>query len=114
MKPTDESEKKRMICFALGIVMKTTLKNHIFKFGSDIRKQEKGGAIGVKAAGDIACLFMIWWDRAFMEKARAEGVNILKMYCRYVDDEALVAETIPKSSEDDVRDDDERTMNKLQ
>ena len=87
--------------------MKTTLKNHIFKFGSEIRKQENGGAIGVKAAGDIACLFMILWDRAFMEKARAEGVNILKMYCRYVDDEALVAETIPKSSEDDVRDDDE-------
>ena len=44
-----------------------------------------------------------------MEKARAEDVNILKMYCRYVDDEALVAESIPKSSEDDTRKDDERT-----
>ena len=36
------------------------------------------------------------------------------MYCRYVDDEALVAKSIPKSSEDDTREDDERTMTKLQ
>jgi hypothetical protein len=109
-KPTEESEKKRMISFALGVAMKTTLKNHIFKFGSEIRKQQNGGAIGVKAAGDIAGLFMVWWDRTFMELAK----DILKMYCRYVDDEPLVAKVIPKCSEDDTSKDDERTMRKLQ
>ena len=78
-KPTTEIEKKRMISFALGVAMKTTLKNHIFKFGDEIRKQQNGGVIGVKAAGDIACLFMIWWDRAFKNKAAEEEIDILKI-----------------------------------
>ena len=51
-----------MVVPALGVAMTATLKNHIFIFNGDIRKQESGGAIGVAAAGDIACLFMVWWD----------------------------------------------------
>ena len=94
--------------------MKTTLKNHIFEFGKEIRKQQNGGAIGVKAAGDIAGLFMVWWDRTFIERVRAQGIHILKMYCRYVDDEPIVAKAIPRSDDDDPNEDDKRTMQKLQ
>ena len=58
-KPEGE-ELKRTVAYALGVAMKTVLKNHIFRFKDEIRKQTNGGAIGVKAAGDIASLFMCW------------------------------------------------------
>ena len=53
---------KRVVAYAMGVAMKTVLKNHIFRFKDEIRKQANGGAIGVKAAGDIASLFMCWWS----------------------------------------------------
>ena len=95
-KPNEE-ERKRMMSFALGIVMKTTLKNHIFQFNDEIRKQENGGAIGVKAAGDIASLFMIWWDQEFIKKVQEEQID-MKLYTRYVDDENIVCKAVPETS----------------
>ena len=68
IKPSPVEERK-MICYALGITMKTTLKNHIFQFNEQIRKQENGGAIDVKAAGDIAGLFMICGTRRYRHEA---------------------------------------------
>ena len=61
-------ELKKVVAQALGVAMKTILKNHIFRFNDEIRKQRNGGAIGVKAAGDVANLFMCWWDQKFLEK----------------------------------------------
>lgn len=112
IKPGPEDER-RMICYALGITMKTTLRNHIFRFNDQIRKQEKGGAIGVKAAGDIAGLFMIWWDREFKSKVEEEGIN-MKLYARYVDDETIVSDAIPEDDTNKDQEADERTMKKLQ
>ena len=99
-----------MVCFALGIAMKTTLKNHIFRFNDQIRKQTNGGAIGVKAAGDIAALFMVWWDKTFKQKV----VEELKLYSRYVDDEHIVCEALPENETNAGQQRDERTMKRLQ
>ena len=55
------------------------LKNHIFRFKEEIRKQSSRGAIGVKAAGDIASLFMCWWDKEFLEKVN-EILRPLNLY----------------------------------
>ena len=75
-----------MFVTALGIAIKTTLKNHIFGFDDEIRKQVNGGARGVTAARDIACLFMVWWDRTFIRyKVATENID-MKNYSRYVDD----------------------------
>ena len=93
--------------------MRTTLKNHIFRFNNEIRKQETGGAIGVTAAGDIACLFMVWWDRTFKELVASENID-LKLYTRYVDDENVVCKAIPVNDENQNEKDDERTMKRLQ
>ena len=49
------------------------LKNHIFRFYD-------------QAAGDIAALFMVWWDKTFKQKV----VEELKLYSRYVDDEHII------------------------
>ena len=71
--------------------MRTVLKNHIFRFNEQIRKQANGGAIGVKAAGDIAALFMTWWDKTFLEKVN-EVLKEMNLYLRYVDDEYVICE----------------------
>ena len=112
-KTPDETELKRMVSFALGVAMKTTLKNHVFKFHDEIRKQATGGAIGVKAAGDIAGLFMTWWDKTFIEKVNEELLK-LNLYLRYVDDEYIICEAIPESEDNRDQQKDERTMKRLQ
>ena len=111
-KPNKEQQRK-MMTTALGVAMRTTLKNHIFVFNGEVRKQSKGGAIGVKAAGDIAGLFMIWWDRKFKEKVREEGLQ-MKMYTRYVDDETIVCKAFEETSENREEEPDKRTMKKMQ
>ena len=104
----NEDEQRKMVTAALGVAMKTTLKNHIFTFNGEVRKQKNGGAIGVKAAGDIAGLFMIWWDRTFLRRVQEEGLS-MKMYTRYVDDETIVAKSIDGGDGNP----DERTMTKM-
>ena len=61
------------------------------------------------AAGDIANLFMVWWDREFQDKAALNNIN-MRMYTRCVDDETIVCESIENNEE---REDDEITMEKL-
>ena len=80
-----------MAAFALAKSLEVTLCNHIFCFGNKLYRQTKGGAIGVGIAGDVANLFMEWWDRHFKRKLEDEGVKI-KMYSRYVDDINIVCE----------------------
>ena len=108
-----EEDLRRMIAYALGVAMRTVLKNHIFRFDDKVRKQANGGAIGVKAAGDVATLFMTWWDKAFLEKVNEilEGMNL---YLRYVDDEYIICEIVPENEENHGQKPDERTMKKLQ
>ena len=112
-KTPDEEETKKMLAEALGAAMETILRNHIFRFNDEIRKQVTGGAIGVKAAGDIAALFMCWWDEEFLKRVN-EVLKDLNLYLRYVDDEYVICEAIPET--DDAKDqaEDERTMRKLQ
>ena len=77
-----------MLTHALSITLKYTLNNHICEFNSELFKQQNGGAIGVGVAGDVATLFMVWWDRQL--KSQISGIQ---MYGRYVDDIDIVLET---------------------
>ena len=67
----------------------------------------------MKAAGDIASLFMCWWDKAFIERVN-EALKDLNLYLRYVDDQYVICEIIPESEETQGQLPDERTMKKLQ
>ena len=106
-------ELKRLVAIALGVAMRTILKNHIFRFNDVIRKQASGGAIGVKAAGDIAALFMTWWDGEFLRRVN-EVLKEMNLYLRYVDDEYVICEVVPETEENRGQERDERTMKKLQ
>ena len=59
----DPQIMRNIIFYAVGLALKVTLKNHMCISNCKIFKQMKGGAIGVGIAGDVANLFMAWWDR---------------------------------------------------
>ena len=90
--PNDETRKRMIVC-ALVTSMKVVMKNHIYQFDNRYLKQKDGGAIGVGLAGEIANVFMVWWDREFRTRIQQRGVS-LKLYSRYVDDVDLVSTTL--------------------
>ena len=70
---------------ALRIGLKVVMNNHTYKFNGCIRKQQKGGPIGLELTGNLAQVFMIWWDRTMI--TRLSDLGIVKRLCkRYVDD----------------------------
>ena len=83
-KATEEVNKK-LLMKAFEIALKLVMKNHIFTFNDENFKQLSGGAIGVSIAGDVANLFMVWWDRELKSRLTVERI-LIKLYSRYVDD----------------------------
>ena len=101
---------RKIVSFAIGVAIKTTLKNHICGFDQKIFKQSKGGAIGVGIAGDVANLFMVWWDRRFRTELLNKSMNSL-LYSRYVDDTDIVLKGITKNANEEI---DKQTMEEAQ
>ena len=81
----DENTEKKMISIALKVAIKFIMKNHIYKVNNQIKRQKKGGAIGLELTGDIAQIYMVWWDIQ-MKKKLYENNIVLLIYIRYVDD----------------------------
>ena len=106
---TDDTMKKKMISIAVGVALKVVLSNHIFVFNKLYYRQKKGGAIGVGVAGDVANVFMIWWDRELKRRLEANNI-ILKLYSRYVDDGNIV---LKKIIANEGKNQEEETLNKL-
>ena len=73
-----------MLTEALTVVLTFIMKNHVYKFDGTVRKQAKGGAIGLQLTGVLAQIFMVWWDREFKARVKRLGIP-LYMYKRYVD-----------------------------
>ena len=73
-----------MICFALGISLRETLNNHSFQFNGKLYKQIEECAIGVGIAGNVAVLFMIYWDRELLRILKDNIIHV-QLYSRYVD-----------------------------
>ena len=70
------------------------MTNHVYKFDNCIRRQQKGGPIGLELTGSIAQIFMIWWDQNL--KLRLDNLGIVAyMYKRYLDDIDLAARETP-------------------
>ena len=103
--PPDENTTKRAMAEALKIAIKFIMKNHIYQFGTQTKKQKKGGPIGLELTGDLAGIFMMWWDTELMKRANAQGMNIL-MYKRYVDDINIIMET-PQPTNETMNDDEQ-------
>ena len=61
-------------------------------------------------AGDVATLFMVWWDRELKNRLRRQNIDV-QLYKRYVDDTNLVAKTVPSANE---QPNDKLTMETIQ
>ena len=93
VKPWDEAQntdpgpedQKRMLAEAIAIVVEVVMTNHVYIFNGIPRKQSKGGPIGLALTGDVAQVFMCWWDRELIRKAEEESMEML-LYKRFVDD----------------------------
>ena len=73
----DESTEKKMISIALKVAIKFIMKNHIYKVNDQIKRQKKGGAIGLELTGDIAQIYMVWWDIQMKKKLYENNIILL-------------------------------------
>ena len=105
----DETSTRVMVVEAINISIKTTMKNHVFQFNQKYYKQQNGGAIGVGVAGEVANLFMVYWERQLLERMVGSGM-LQKLYSRYVDDIEVVVKSVKPGSETE----EKETMEKIQ
>ena len=96
----DESTRKSMVAKALEIGINAVMRTHVYKFAGETRAQKQGGAIGLELTGEIAGVFMSWWDRKMRARMEEEGVKVI-LYKRYVDDINLVVEVCNETEEKD-------------
>ena len=59
-KSPSPEQMRLMLSTALKIGLYTVMENHIYSFRGVIRKQEKGGAIGLELTGALSQVFMLW------------------------------------------------------
>ena len=77
-------EKKRLMANVLECMILACFENHIYKFGSEVRGQRAGGAIGLRATGSLAKVTMDWIEK-HRERLNDLGINIWLLK-KYVDD----------------------------
>ena len=65
------------------------MNNHTYTFGNQIRKQTKGGPIGLDITGAIAQIYLIWWAEELKTRLSNYGID-LEAKKNYVDD-AIIA-----------------------
>ena len=82
---------------AIKIALEIILKNHIYIFDGIIRKQNKGGPIGLDLTEVVAKIFMNWWDKQFLQKLQQLKYKV-HMYKRYVDDINICLEAIEEEN----------------
>ena len=81
--------KKKMLAEAIKVAVRFVMNNHMYIFNGEPRQQQKGGPIGLGLTGDVAQVFMCWWDREFIRKMEDAGIGVI-LYKRLVDDINLV------------------------
>ena len=94
----DESIQRLMLKEALKIVLNTLMKNHVYNFNNELRKQKEGGAIGMDITGELAKVFMTWWDKQAIERLRRLDMEPV-LYKRYVDDINIATEALEEGYE---------------
>ena len=84
VKQPDRHLRRIMLREALRLLT-VIMKNHVFTFNNEIRKQTKGGPIGLKLTGVLVQIFMIWWVKEFAARLDEMAIVVRMNKC-YVDD----------------------------
>ena len=74
-------------------MVKTTFRTHHYKWRGEVRRQTKGGAIGLRATGSLARNTMDTWIQEFRDLLESQGVEIILLE-KYVDDVVIVCKNI--------------------
>ena len=88
-------EIKILVSLLIAKATETTMENHFYSIGGDIRIQTDGGAVGSDTTGEESRLYMLIWDKTLLGKLKSLGI-ILDLYDRYVDDETIITRVIRK------------------
>ena len=88
------TERKKLFGLSLQTLILTCMKNHLYQFKGNVRLQKAGGPTGLDLTGELADLFMLWWDQEFL--AILEKLSIdTDVYTRFKDDIDLVCDALP-------------------
>ena len=63
---TDET-KKRLLTIALRIALTFVMRNHVYDFDNQLRKQREGGAIGLELTGLLESIHVMVGQAIFTE-----------------------------------------------
>ena len=92
--PTDE-EKRINIYYMFREGIKTVMTNHSYSWNGDGRLQNKGRGIGDKLADEVARLYLVSFDRWFVNIIHNASLH-LYLYKRYVDDGNIKGKMVAK------------------
>jgi hypothetical protein len=87
-------EKKKMLAMVICQSASFVMTNHVYSTEDVIRKQSKGGAIGLRMTGEIARIVMLEFDSILRARLAALGIEEWT-YGRYVDDTNTVVTVLP-------------------
>lgn len=90
----NEREQRVMLTEALKVGMMVVMNNHTYTFNKKVYRQQSGGSIGLELTGNIAQVFMIWWDSEFKLRLNEAGI-VSRLIKRYVDDINLAVDELP-------------------
>ena len=93
----NKEEQRVMLTEAIKIVLETLMKNHVYEFREELRKQKEGGAIGIDLTGELAKIYMTWWDKELLKKLEELAIDLI-LYKRYVDDIVITVKKIIEES----------------
>ena len=96
---SDRSRIEAEVMFkeALRIALMLIMKNHTYEFNGEIRRQARGGPIGLDLTGTVAKIYMKWWDGQLKGRLADIGI-LLKLYERYVDDIVIAMKAIAEGA----------------
>ena len=91
-----------MFKLAFKILLNEAMKEHMYPFNGEMRKQAAGGAFGNILTGSLAVCFMVRWCKIFREKVLSATRTIpgFRLYMQkiYVDDKNITCEGLSPGS----------------
>ena len=92
-------ERRKMVSLALETAVLAVMNGHLYSYDNKVRKQRKGGPIGLLLTGVLAKLVMLIWAREFIKVLATVSATMaavmLYMLKVYVDDVNVVTEELP-------------------
>merc|ERR1711873_72834 len=80
-----EADEWKILAMLVEVLVNLVMSTHVYTFNGKVYLQRDGGPIGLRSTACLAALIMKLLDRAWIELASSEGLQ-LHDYMRYVDD----------------------------